>query len=82
MTSNGTKQFIYVIVHQQYIDDFPRTHLDDDDDSPGTHLVRSDHDPEPKELAAALSLNYDPDNDDIVAIRFDEDEIIELPPKA
>lgn len=47
-----------------------------------TWIVRSDHDPDPDELVRALHLDYNEMHDEIEAIRYSEEAVPIIPPKA
>lgn len=71
--NNGAKRFLYVIRHE---------HEDKGDGGTSMYLVRSDHDPDVKELISALDLDYEPENGETLdAQRYDLDSIPTVPPK-
>ncbi len=65
--NNGPKLFLYIVRHRI---------------SKKTvyYLVRSDHDPSVPELTEALGIGYDPEHDDLSAIRYAEENVALIPP--
>lgn len=70
MKNNGAKTFLYVIRHEHQ-------------HGVSTYLMRADRDPDVKELISLLDLDFEPEDGEVLeAIRYSEDDIVTLPPKA
>lgn len=72
-TQNGAKTFLFVVIH---------THEDKGDGRQSTYLIRCDRDPDVDELKTFLGLDFEPESgEELIALRYSEDEIPTLPPR-
>lgn len=70
MKNNGSKTFLFVIRHEHQ-------------HGVSTYLMRADRAPSAEELVSLLDLDFEPEaGEALEAIRYSEDEIPTLPPKA
>jgi len=67
---NGVKLFLYVVLHTR------------SGHNTETYVLRSDHSPDAEEIVEALGLHHDDIHDELSAVRYDEESVPTIPPKA